>query len=258
MYGLITLPLVPVRVSDDERSEMVTQLLFGEYIEVTGQTEKWLRIKSVFDNYEGWVDRKMVRMLSEELYHMNMASGRFVLPNPHNVIYNDERNQSKLIPGGSTVYGLSENEFEIGDEKWSLIEPITSMDLPYPAHAVVETALAYLNAPYLWGGKSVLGIDCSGLVQVVFSIGGYFLPRNAYQQVEYGKTVDFLTEARTGDLAFFENAEGNIIHVGILLDNTKVLHSSGWVKIESIDSQGIVSGVTGEYTHQLRVIKRII
>ncbi|MPN27215.1 hypothetical protein SDC9_174643 [bioreactor metagenome] len=123
---------------------------------------------------------------------------------------------------------------------------------------ILKIATMYLNAPYLWGGKSLLGIDCSGLVQVVFSICGIQLPRDASQQVEKGDLVNFLGEAQQGDLAFFDNEAGNITHVGILLDATRIIHASGWVKIEKIDNHGIISSQTGEYTHKLKVIKRLI
>jgi len=123
---------------------------------------------------------------------------------------------------------------------------------------LIPLALQYLNAPYLWGGKSILGIDCSGLVQVVFAMSGIQLNRDASEQVESGQAIDSLSETKPGDLAFFENSNGKIIHVGILLNSHQIIHASGWVKVEAIDSTGIVSAQTGEYTHKLRAIKRIV
>ncbi len=123
---------------------------------------------------------------------------------------------------------------------------------------VINLVSQYLNAPYLSGGKTIFGMDSSGLVQVIFAMCGIPLPRLASLQVEFGQVIDFLFEVKAGDLAFFENDEGKIIHVGILLNSHQIIHSSGFVKIDIIDSQGIISGHTSEYSHKLRVIKRLI
>lgn len=258
MYGLVTLPVVPLRALDSERSEMISQLLFGEFVEILEQSEKWFFIRNTADDYQGWVDRKMVKTVSGKEYFTAQKSEVVRLSRPYSIIYHAINNQTKLLPGGSIVYELNGDDFQIGSENWSLIDPVYVPELPFSAHQIIEVALQYINAPYLWGGKTILGIDCSGLVQLAFAIGGYLLPRDASQQVAKGKTVDFLSEVLPGDLAFFENAEGCISHVGILIDNSKIIHASGWVKVESVDAQGIISSLTGEYTHQLRVIKRII
>lgn len=258
MYGLINLPIVPLRSFDSERSEMKSQLLFGEFVEVLEQSEKWLYVRNLADDYQGWADKKMISIISDNDYLITQNARSHRLSRTSSIIYNTVDNQSKLLPGGSVLYNLSGDYFKIGAESWKLINPIEISEEPLLPHQLIELAMKYVNAPYLWGGKSIFGIDCSGLVQVVFAIGGYLLPRDASQQVEAGKTVDFLSEALPGDLAFFENQEGSIIHVGILIDSSNIIHASGWVKIESIDAQGIISSSTGTYTHQLRVIKRIV
>ncbi|MEA4937626.1 hypothetical protein SDC9_139397 [bioreactor metagenome] len=258
MYGLVTLPVVPLRASDSERSEMISQLLFGEFVEIIEQSERWFYIKNLADDYLGWIDRKMIKSVSGKEFAAAQRSDRLRLSRPYSIIYHTIDNQTKLLPGGSIVYELNGDDFQIGSENWSLIDPVYIPKLPFSTHQVIEVAMQYLNAPYLWGGKTILGVDCSGLVQLAFAIGGYLLPRDASQQVVKGKTVDFLSEVLPGDLAFFENDEGHISHVGILIDNSKIIHSSGWVKVENIDAQGIISSLTGEYTHHLRVIKRII
>jgi cell wall-associated NlpC family hydrolase len=258
MYGLITHPLVPLRAYNSERSEMVSQLLFGEYVKILVKQEKWLYVENITDGYTGWADIRMINPVTDSTFLKSRHQKADRLLHPYNIIYNTKINQSKLLPGGSIIYDLSGDEFSADGEIWSLIEPDSLAVGRFDVHRILETAIQYLNAPYLWGGKSVLGIDCSGLVQVVYGIGGYLLPRDASQQVLQGELVDFLSESMPGDLAFFGSEEGSITHVGILVDNASIIHASGWVKIENIDSQGIISSKTGEYTHQLRVIKRII
>jgi cell wall-associated NlpC family hydrolase len=258
MNGLITMPVVPVRSSGNNQSEMISQLLFGEMVSVGEQDDKWIHITALSDSVSGWIDKKMLKILTDAEFQKSQKLEKFPLSRPYNIIYNIRINQTKLVPGGSIIYGLDGDDFRIGSEKWSLIEPVEKPELPYPVHQLLEIAADYLNAPALWGGKTILGMDCSGFTQLIFSISGYQIPRFAAGQVESGINVDFLSEALPGDLAFFEDAEGRIDHVGILLDATKIIHVSGCVKIEHIDSQGIISAESGEYTHQLRVIRRII
>lgn len=258
MYGIIKHPLVPLRVSNSERSEMTSQLLFGDYVRILEREEKWFYIENITDGYKGWADAKMVTLVTETAFQKSRTQKSDRLLHAYNIIYNTKINQSKLIPGGSTIYDLIDDEFIIDGESWSLIEPDSFAVGYFDRYRIIDTAKQYLNAPYLWGGKSVLGVDCSGLVQLVYAIGGYLLPRDASQQVGQGKLVDFLSESLPGDLAFFGKEDGIITHVGILTDNSSIIHASGWVKIENIDSQGIISSETGEYTHELRVIKRII
>ena len=258
MYGLIILPIVPMRAVGDERSEMITQLLFGEFLKVIEQSENWCLVMNVADNYVGWVNRKMIHPVSDDTFFAAQKMEIVRLSRTYSIIFDVNRNQTMLVPGGSLIYSLIDHEFKIGNDVWSMIEPVSPVEKYTAGYQIIEIALQYLNAPYLWGGKSILGIDCSGLVQVVFAIGGYLLPRDASQQVAKGKVVDFLAEALPGDLAFFENEKGDISHVGILVDSTKIMHASGWVKIENIDNQGVISSSTGKYTHRLRVIKRII
>ena len=116
----------------------------------------------------------------------------------------------------------------------------------------------YLNSPYLWGGRSPFGIDCSGFTQMVFKLNGIKLPRDAYEQAEIGKTLNFIEETQKGDLAFFDNEEGKIIHTGIIIDKNKIIHSSGKVRIDNLDHYGIFNAETGKYSHNLRLIKKVV
>lgn len=253
MYGIIILPLVPLRKTAAESSEMVSQLLYGETIKILEQQNNWLFICNLADNYEGWIDKKMHKTLTKKQFEFINNTENHIVVTPTQSCKIENSNQSILLPAGSLirrntdVENIEELNLIINESKEGLITPAS----------IIDIAKQYLNAPYLWGGKSIFGIDCSGLVQLVHSIAGISLPRDASQQVEYGQTIDFLEEACEGDLAFFENDEAKIIHVGILLDKSNIIHASGWVKIEKIDIHGIISNSTNEYTHKLRVIKRL-
>jgi len=258
MNGIITLSLVPFRESDNERSELYSQLLFGERVEIIETRESWLFVRNVADQYAGWVDRKMVQLLTTIEEESILQAKKYTVKVPLSICDKITSNEKMFLPGGSNIYTDDSGRFTIGKETYS----INLCDLIFPEERIgqrlVHLAKQYLNAPYLWGGKSVLGIDCSGLVQVVYAMCGVSLQRNASEQVENGQVIDFLSEAEAGDLAFFENSYGRIIHVGILLNYHQIIHASGWVKIENIDSQGIISAQTGEYTHNLRIVKRLI
>lgn len=258
MNGIINLPLVPMRSSDSERSEMISQLLFGERVKILQTRERWLFVRNIADNYIGWVDRKMIQLLDSEAINVDKPTDLYCISYPMVECSNTDNSETVFLPGGSKLNISDGIKVHFGGKNF-FIDPI---NLPYSddksGERLVYLAKQYLNAPYLWGGKTVMGIDCSGFVQVIYDMFGIQLPRDASQQVEIGKVIDFLSEAEAGDLAFFENVEGKIIHVGMMLNSHQIIHASGWVKIENIDSQGIISSETGEYSHKLRVVKRII
>lgn len=258
MTGIITLPLVPLRESESECSEMCSQLLFGERVEILESADRWLFVGNLKDTYKGWADRKMIQILSSEEEQRLAKAPSYCVSVPLLLCDKTISNEKMFLPGGSLLPGYDHGRCTIGNEIYQISIPFNLHLRETTAEKIVNLALQYLNAPYLWGGKSLFGIDCSGLVQVVFAMCNIQLSRNASQQVDSGRVIDFLFEAQAGDLAFFENAEGKIIHVGILLNTHQIIHASGWVKIDSIDSQGIISTQTGEYTHTLRVVKRLI
>jgi len=258
MTGIIILSLVPLRVSDSERSEMGSQLLFGERVEITEMRDRWLFVRNLSDNYTGWVDRKMIQILTPD-EEIRLANAQFYCVNvPLSVCAKTTSNEKMFLPGGSLIPVFINGQFSFRGEEYQLKSTDLGFSEKVNGERLIQFATQYLNAPYLWGGKSLMGIDCSGFVQIIYAMCNIQLPRDASVQVDCGKVIDFLSETQAGDLAFFENAEGKITHVGMLLNSHQLIHASGWVKIETIDSQGIISAQTGEYTHTLRVIRRLI
>jgi len=258
MNGIITLSLVPLRAKDNECSEMTSQLLFGETVEILESKERWLYVRNHSDNYCGWVDKKMISLLPEngEKNHNDIENFRIL--KPVSFCRNLTKGNTFPLPGGSILRNYQNGNFTDGTYQYAIHPSDAGMPQPLTGNNIVSLARQYLSSPYLWGGKSALGIDCSGLVQVVFSLCGIMLPRNASQQAEIGEEINSLALAHTGDLAFFANAENHIIHVGILMNAHQIIHASGWVKIEKIDEHGIISEQTGNYSHKLHSIKRMI
>jgi len=252
-YGININPVLPLRREPAEQSEMTTQLLFGEHFTILEETEKWLKLQNSADAYEGWADRKMINKISrEEFDRLESASGAFLVQNKF--LESEDADGEKItLPCGSKLFFFDKKGRRfgfLGDRIKIFLEK-----LPKEEKTIAETAQIFLNAPYLWGGKTIFGIDCSGLVQVVFSLNEISLPRDAYQQAECGEKINSLQEAQQNDLAFFANENGKITHVGILLDNERIIHASGKVRIDKIDEQGII--FEDEYTHKLHKIMRV-
>lgn len=262
MFGINLNSVLPMRSEAREQSEMVNQILFGEHFEIIEEGEKFFNVKNIKDGYIGWVDKKMItripKDLAEELTDEDLPVTNKAIAN----CFIESRNENIILTGASSLpfYNPEKESFTIGDTVFHIAKEQVNMPLTksYNGDEMLSIAFKYLNTPYLWGGRNALGIDCSGFVQVVLNICGYRFPRDAAQQVSMGSLISFLQDARSGDLAFFENPEGRISHVGILINHNQIIHSSGRVKIESIDNQGIINEETGKYSHQLRVIKRIL
>ncbi|MDE3251264.1 MAG: C40 family peptidase [Bacteroidota bacterium] len=247
-------PAAPLRKEAAHRSEMVSQLLFGETAEILAQSGLFTQLRCRYDGYEGWCQTSQLCKIgaAEVENQLPLLSGDW-----DSLI--EYQQHPMHIPMGASL-GLW-----LGDKKYSapesvkmtgtVCDPATTVFSP---EAIRERAFQYLNTPYLWGGRSVYGIDCSGFAQQVYRFFHRPLPRDAWQQAGIGEVVGFLQESVCGDLAFFDNEEGKITHVGILLGTDTLIHSSGQVRVDRIDTQGILNAETGERTHRLRIIKRYV
>lgn len=238
----------PVRAENRDQSEIVTQLLFGELIHIAEITGSWCKIITFADNYSGWIDVKHFQFLSDKEANRWMDG----LGYEKAIVRSIEAPWGRQrIVKGSFVPIIEGLKFNIGKDVFYFTEAITTIQ----SNSIFEVAEEYLNTPYLWGGKTPFGIDCSGLTQMVFRFFGINLPRDASQQVEHGLEIPF-GEIESGDVAFFHNKEGKIIHVGILDGNGSIIHASGYVRIDSCTSEGIVHSENGSLTHALNTIKR--
>ncbi len=255
-FGIANLSIIPVRKEPKEQSEMTTQILFGETFKITKKLKNWCYIVIDNDNYEGWIDKKLCNQISEETYVKHTKDNPVIVPDMISAVHQEDSKLPNFICAGSELpfFNKTDKSFLLGNKKYFLLN-----DLEHNKKLTIkEIAYQFLNSPYLWGGKTNFGIDCSGFTQTVFKINGKKIPRDASQQVKQGSTLNFMTEAKLGDLAFFDNDDGNIIHVGIILNNKKIIHASGKVRIDNIDFNGIFNNDTKTYTHKLRVIKRVI
>ena len=245
-YGICNHAMIPVRSEPSHRAELCTQLLFGETYHIHEIREGWTRICGSFDNYNGWIESKQTDIISQEEFQTcNQVFGI-----AHEILFPVSFNNiSLLIPIGSSIPEINKYSYD-----GSHLPAGEMLD----CDAICEMAKKFLHAPYLWGGRTPMGIDCSGLSQISYKLAGFRIPRDSFDQAGTGSTINLYSEAQPGDLVFFDNDEGKITHVGILLRENQIIHASGKVRIDRIDHQGIFNEETQSYTHKLRVIKRIL
>ncbi len=253
MFAICNLSSIPLRIEPSDRSEIVSQVLFGEHFEILEKDNQWSKIKLHYDNYEGWVDSKQYQILSKENY--NTLCKEAIILNSDLVEYiSTPKNFLLPITLGASLSFLNHSDINIQNYEF---EGLKTSGIK-PKSSIIDTAHMYLNTPYLWGGKTPFGIDCSGFTQMVYKLNGYKLLRDASQQATQGEVLSFIEESEPGDLAFFDNDEGKIIHVGIMLEDNYIIHASGKVRIDRLDHLGIYNAEVNRHTHRLRVIKKII
>ena len=251
-YGISNLSIVPMRNEATDQAEMVNQILFGEHFKILEGRKKWSRIRLAHDSYKGWICNKQWEEISKEDYKQLDKDISTITTDILDIITKD---QHQPIVIGS-ILPFYKSDHALINNKLYQFNGLTTPGF-VNKEKLIENALIYLNAPYLWGGRSPLGIDCSGLTQMVYRLQGVDLPRDAYQQAKVGTTLSFIEESEPGDLAFFDNEQGEVTHVGMMLEDNHIIHASGKVRIDRIDQQGIFNTELGNHTHKLRLIKSI-
>lgn len=253
--AICCVPVSPLRAEASHRTEMVSQLVFGECCEIIEKTrDSWARVRCSYDGYEGWCQASHLTEIDDDDYE---KGGNALTPDWVGTL--EYNGHPMMVPLGSNLTAMKnghaiwrKNRVHYKGKTW---DPAGA---GRDARSIRQLAFKFLNTPYLWGGKTVFGVDCSGFTQTVFKFFDIPLLRDAYQQATQGEPVGFLEEVRTGDLAFFDNEEGKITHVGILLNAHEIVHSSGKVRVDKIDNMGVVHAENFQRTHHLRVIKRIL
>lgn len=250
-YSICIAAAAPVRKEPGHRSEMINQLLFGETMQVLEEKDEWLRIRSLYDDYEGWLTYHMIAPVDEKVI---AATSPFVT----SLLTNPVTTADQLInaPMGAPLTGYDEETRLLWDPQYKYHGTFRDTRKGFDSEVMKKTIQQWLNAPYLWGGKTFMGVDCSGFVQTVFKLLGIKLKRDAWQQQEQGELIAGVANAKEGDLAFFQNGNGRVTHVGIVLENNRIAHSSGKVRIDKLDEEGIVNVQSGIRTHHVHSVKR--
>lgn len=247
-YGICHLGVIPMRKENSHKSEMISQLLYGDCYKIIEKRKGWNKIRLDWDGYEGWIDSNQTFKVSKDNFADITEANIKISTDLVNYITTKDKSLFPILIG-SDLRGLDLLEHHFEGEFHQPMKLKKNL---------ATTAYLFLNAPYLWGGKTLIGIDCSGFTQMVYKINGVKLSRDAYQQALEGQTLSFIEESEAGDLAFFDDAEGNIKHVGLLLENHHIIHAHGAVRIDRIDQSGIFSLNSQNHTHKLRFIKKMV
>lgn len=255
LFGICNLSIVPVRPTPNEDYGMISQVLFGEHFKILEKRKEWSKIRMNFDKLEGWIDNKQYLEIEEEYYLKLSKSTRCFAGEFIDFISDKDKNLA-TVPLGACLPFFKDGKFELLDHKYSYDG--ATYNAVFKKETIIKTAFMFLNTPFLKGGKTPFGIDSGGFTQTVYKLCGHQLFRTALKQASQGEVLSFIEESEPGDLALFDDAEGNIIHVGLIMHDNYIIHSFGKVRIDRLDHSGIFNAETGKHTHKLRVIKKII
>jgi len=255
MKAIAAFSIIPVRKDPSHRSEMVNQLQFSDLVDVFDYQNEWSFIESIKDEYRGWCMTEQLRLLSEADAQRLFLAEKVYTPTASMLITSIDQSEQHLLPIGTPLPINKEGDIDLGYQQFRPMDTFTIT--PNPQESILSTAKLFLNTPYLWGGKSIYGIDCSGFSQILYAMHGYNLKRDASQQITQGIEIPCLSQAEKGDLAFFESDNGKITHVGLLIDAEHIIHASSYVRISKIDEYGICHDTDNTHTHRLKSIKRI-
>lgn len=255
-YGYAQFSAIPMRREADHCSEMVNQAMLGEPLELLTSKALWTKVRLAHDGYEGWVLTAQLLAIDQLTYRALIEQTQELVADGINLLEHESPEKTRVVAAGALLpnYNPSTGQLSLGQDTFQFEGLLSNRETT--RDNVLMHAYTFLHAPYLWGGRTVMGIDCSGLSQMAYRLSGITLLRDASQQATQGETVDFLTEAQPGDLVFFDNDQGAITHVGIFLRQDHILHASGSVRIDGLDQTGIYNADTGKHSHKLRLIKR--
>jgi cell wall-associated NlpC family hydrolase len=234
VFGICNLNTIPVRKEKSSKSELTTQLIYGDIYKVLKKDKKWYQIEIIDDNYKGWINYSQFFEISKDTFDNILNTKPILL---------QEISKEIETLDGKMLLSIGAKISSTNALNHNLNKPYTQKQT-----TITQTAMKYLNTPYLWGGKTHNGIDCSGFSQMVFKINGINILRDANQQANQGKEIDF-SSIEEGDLAFF--GEKKVTHVGIILKNKKIIHAFGKVRIDFLKKNGILNVETNKISHKL-------
>lgn len=193
-----------MRREKSERSEMVSQLLFGEVYEVLEEEDKWLNIRLLHDCCCGWIDRKTYKEVSEEFAEKYRASDQLIMSEVFNLVVKKGDWENKMVVAGSVLpfYDAYTKKLMIGDEEYVVKGFLREVGIESLRELLIQYALMFYNAPYRWGGRTPNGVDGAGLVQMAYRLAGITIPRYIEQQSRRGTSFVFSGRSATGGSCF--------------------------------------------------------